>query len=177
MKNLILSVALLVVSITLASLMNTGCSLENPNEKVWRETTEHFFAGNNVIQRMMPNTTEKTSFGVSGFFLFGSGAIGGSGHSESVLSVTFSWKPQPESSFIITTLPLKKVRVQFSDSIQTPTVSFKLIYITDAWTHLCYNAVTGQSEQGPEWILDNYLAYAVITVRPENWPTKIQMPL
>ncbi len=161
-------------------LLLIGCVPENSDQKERREVVENFFAGAHPIHRMMPGTSEKSSIGFGGLFLFGTGGVGGSGSSESSPSVTFAWKPDSASSFIITTLPLKKVRIQFGDSTQQPTILFRLVDLKGLhkWNEYGrWKAVTGQSEEGPETILEDCLVYATILVRPADWPTQIQMPL
>lgn len=154
----------------------TGCLVEDREEIKYRTVTEQYFAGDHAIHRMMPTNTEKASMG--GFFFLGTGVVSGSEKSEP--SVTFSWRPNGQEAFLITTLPLSKIRPQFSDSVASPTVTFHIIDLQEMtkWTKYdCWKAVSGQSTRGPEYVLDNYLAYALITVRPEDWPVKIQMPL
>lgn len=105
-----------------------------------------------------------------GFFLF-AGGIYGNSKSSSVTTVTFSWKDADTNSFLITELPLDRIRIRIDSTHEAPTISFLLkdSRLTDR----------GSQELSDDHkdFFDEYLAYAVIHCKKEHWPRDIKLPL
>lgn len=129
------------------------------------------FEGMHELKAMAySGTSSKSSGSISGFFIFGFGGIGGSVESSSFPTVSFAWKDNRSGAndYIISTLPLNKIRIKINDKIQKPYVLFR-------WTTKSYvdkNYISSLEEA----IIKNIL-YVVINCREEQWNPQIKIPL
>lgn len=135
------------------------------------------------------------SFG-GGFFFFigGAGGSGNSYHQEyNVTFVTFAWQNK-DSSYVITRLPLDKVRVKIVDQGIEPTAQFYLTFEYKYWTSqegrkelvsrnwspppygTMEKAIKEYHDNVQEFFSRN-LAYAVITCQSSDWPKAIKLPI
>jgi hypothetical protein len=71
-----------------------------------------------------------------------------------------------EQTWAISSLPLEQFRVRFDDKAAVPTIQFNLK------PNRTQCVVDSMQE-----IMNDCVEYAVLTVRPEDWPTQIDLPL
>lgn len=132
-----------------------------------------FFDGKHSLQRLVQYSETESQLSGGGFFFLGTGVGSISGETKNNYSVKFAWKSNEDGSFIISSIPLEKVRVKFDEKIEVPQVEFKLYcnrdYCGEDWLLRNY----GQQRL----IDDGYIIYATITVKSSDWPLKIEMPL
>lgn len=148
------------------SIIFSGCG-QKPERPF---PTERFFGGEHQIQKLVP-TVSQEGYLSGGFFLF-VGSINGSTHTEH--KVKFAWKSSVDDSYILSSFPLEKIRIRFDTKIETPTVRFQL----NCKSLECDGDWALKYGYGQQYVIDRgHIEYAVITVKPEHWPAKIQMPL
>ena len=126
------------------------------------------------------NFSEADSSFSAGFFLFFGGASGSS-HSESgtITIIRFAWEDK-DSIYVITDLPLKRVRVKIVDQIEVPTVQFFLQRPSPEYNDEYYHTGTitkAVFDDDQEKFWRNYLSYALITCEADDWPEAIKLPL
>ena len=113
--------------------------------------------------RKMTERTEINSRASGSFFLF----VGDfSSTAKTDIKVKFAWKMNDGKIYAISSLPLEKMRVQFDNQISTPTIKFR-------WRRYPFVNRTPQ----PQELIDNYVVYALITAREEDWPAQVNLPL
>lgn len=66
------------------------------------------------------------------------------------------------SMYAISSLPSTKIRVNFNENIEYPTIKFK-------WT--------SSDSKDIQQLMDNNVLYAVITIREKDWPIDIKLPM
>ncbi len=115
--------------------------------------------GEHCLRKMMEKTEVNSKISGSFFLLGGSF----SGETEEITSVKFAWKMN-DGTYAISSLPLEKIRVKFDETATTPTIKFR-------WLH--YDL----SECPTQYLMNNQIFYAVITVKEKDWPTQINLPL
>lgn len=114
---------------------------------------EAILGGSHPLRKM--TTVDRTrEHAYSGLFFFSY-----SGTSNRM--VTFSWLMN-DGTYAISTLHIEEMRVQLDPKASQPTIKFR-------WTALDNNI--------PQYLMDNSVRYAVVTVRPEDWPVDVQLPL
>jgi prepilin-type N-terminal cleavage/methylation domain-containing protein len=74
----------------------------------------------------------------------------------------FSWQMKDET-WILSSLPIMKIRVKISNDITTPTVQFVL----------SRSQSTGEQ---PQQFIDSCVDYALFTVGENNWPFHLKLP-
>ncbi|MBI3572819.1 MAG: hypothetical protein HY092_01300 [Candidatus Kerfeldbacteria bacterium] len=98
-----------------------------------------------------------------GFFL----VFGGINSSTSEnLRVKFAWRMN-DGTYAISSLPLEQIRIKIDDRVTVPTIQFAFSHPWDS----------GYDSDDPQYLMGRYVQYAVVTVRDQDWPVKIQMPL
>ncbi|OHA27022.1 MAG: hypothetical protein A3D52_00990 [Candidatus Taylorbacteria bacterium RIFCSPHIGHO2_02_FULL_44_36] len=131
-----------------------------------------------------------------GFFLFIGGVSGeykeGTTTKYQVTHVRFAWEIK-DNTYVITTLPLEKIRIKLVEKADTPTVSFSLdeFKVNKRFENLqfprdMYENVKRRVENdlgrilrnyyNPHEALTEYLDYAVFTVGDGDWPKNINLP-
>lgn len=165
-----------VCSIILAPILFSGC--KDPAKEA---EIKEFYRSPHQIRKMFVKDVESVTPGKSslsgGFFLFVGNVHGestGETRSENTF-VRFGWEIK-DKTYIITTLPLEKIRVKLVEDHLTPTVSFFLDHSKDGRG---YPAVyeTLQNYYNPHEAFSNYLEYATFTVNEKDWPSNINLPL
>ncbi len=130
-----------------------------------------------------------------GFFLLVGGFSGNyeEGTETMATHVRFAWEIK-NNTYIITTLPLEKIRIKLAEKIDAPTVSFFLdeLAINQRFKELVTGLTTYNEGKlkvdgylgrilkdyyNPHKVLSKYLTYVVFTARSEDWPTNINLPV
>lgn len=141
-----------------------------------------FYKTPHKIRKMFVQDSQTTSGSRLGglFFSFIS-------ENQTVTNVRFCWEIS-NKTYIVTTIPIEKVRIRLVEGGEAPNVSFFLdefiIKETFEWelrggmenveknlTRILKNYMT------PQETFSRFLAYATITVRGEDWPTNINLPV
>jgi hypothetical protein len=159
----------ILVLLSLAILF-IGCE----RYKVRQERKNHIIKNlskNNLIRKMfykegVQNQT-KSDFG--GFFVFGIGAGGGGSSSTSILKKTVTFAYKYEDDYIVTSLPLSKIRIRLDKECKQPTVSFKVR--TNASFYVINEHILNDTD------FKYVVIYARITCHPNMWKVNINMPL
>jgi hypothetical protein len=191
-------VSILAVLVVVGLVM-VGCNRydQNPLDEV-----KGFYEGSHQLRKMFVKdekvTVKEPGRGhLSGsFFLFIGGISGdykeGTEVKYMVTHVRFAWEIK-DNTYVITTLPLEKVRIKLAEKVEAPTVSFFLnaFDVNKRFEDLRYGnsdeLVKKSVENGlgrilrnyynPHEALAQYLEYAVFTVRSEDWPASINLPV
>lgn len=160
-----------------------------------QETSKGFYEAPHELRKMFVRENEVTvkqpaEAELSGRFFLGIGSVHGTyrGATETkslITHVRFAWKIQ-DNTYTTTTLPLDKIRIKLVEEIGTPTVSFFLNSSKIAESSN-YPPSDGLTSSETRTILENYydtsealtkyLDYVVFTVRSEDWPADINLPL
>lgn len=131
-----------------------------------------------------------------GFFMFLGGISGnfegGTETRYTATNVRFAWEIQ-DNAYVITTLPLEKIRIKLVDKVQSPTVSFTLdeLAVNKEFGAQTENMYYDEGKRkvhenlrrilanyyDPHEALAKYLAYATFTVRASDWPSDINLPV
>ncbi len=130
----------------LAVLDGVGCVPAKP-ESEWVSPAQQVLAGEHQLQKM----------GGSYFLVAGSAA----GKSE--VSVSFAWLMNDEKTYALSSLPIGKLRVQFNEATEVPTIKFR-------WRG-CVSATEIQ------YVMNNCVVYGLITAREQDWPLQVNLPL
>lgn len=118
---------------------------------------EAILKGEHQLRKMVEKSGVLSSFSGS-YFLF-AGSVEGT--SRTTLDVKFAWELS-DKTFAISSLPIEKFRVNFNESIETPTIKFR-------WRR--------RNEPELQHLMDRSVIYAVITCKKSDWPTNIKLPL
>lgn len=102
--------------------------------------------------------TERTESSLAGSFFLVVGEV--NGRTSSV--VKFAWKMN-DGTYAISSLQLEKIRVRFDENATTPTIRFH-------WEQPYF--ATDQVQE-----LMNSVLYATLTIRENDWPIQVQLPL
>ena len=155
MRNIFVTMLLAVVMIAAV-----GCGADA------LASVPKFLTGEHSLRKMTSDkvTSAKTS---GGFFLF-SGNFNSSSKTE--MTVRFAWK-MDNDTYILSSLPLEKVRVKINNETKMPTISFGL-------EQHCYTySWAVPPENYIDAILQNCLYYATVTVKDSDWPIQIELTL
>lgn len=144
-----------VMLILLAGLSGVGC--DNAQQKP--SFAERMLGGEHKL-RKMGERIETSSRISGGYFLFW-GSLEGSATTN--VTVTFAWRLN-DGTYAISSLPIEKIRIAFNEKAETPTIKF-------GWGSFCW----GQTIQ--ELMDSEGMLYAVVTIRENDWPTQINLPL
>ncbi len=181
-----------------------GCSSEKDYDKnPFNEEVKRFYEAPHQLRKMFVKEVETTvkepgrGHISGGFFLFMGGISGDYKEGTETKSITthvrFAWEIK-DNTYIITTLPLERVRIKIVKNIEAPTISFFLDkFAVDEAFHSVVNRWAAAERQkieverglgrifenyfNPNGALSNYLVYATITVKSENWPANINLPV
>ncbi|OGN13650.1 MAG: hypothetical protein A3J47_03075 [Candidatus Yanofskybacteria bacterium RIFCSPHIGHO2_02_FULL_43_22] len=140
-----------------------------------------FFGSDKSLHRFAPYDNQEGKINGSGFFIFGTGVIEINGVNKTVPSVKFAWNSN-DGFLINSTLPLSRARVVLSENVQAPKVRFILNQkkmlgderTSHFWNHPGY--LYEQFNDSYQNIIDQYMTFAVITVRPDQWPAQFTQP-
>jgi len=157
MKNWIVSLISCVVIVS-------GCDLEPQTKTELGQDTilNKMLEGEHQLIKMI-NHNGSHSRAAGAFFLIAGGFIS---KGKSGIKVTFSWR-MDDGTYAISSLPIEKIRMQLVESISTPTIRF---HWKNPFIHYA-------EEPEPQEVMDSYVKRAVITCKPEDWPTNVQLPL
>lgn len=176
-----------------------GCGQDNRG-KLLLDEVKGFYEDPHEIRKMFVKDEEMTikepgrGHFSGGFFLFMGGVSGdykeGTEIKQVVNNVRFAWEIK-DKTYSITTLPLEKIRIKLVEKGE-PTVSFFLNAFTINECFRVGNYVfpiykDQEESSGVGRILRNYynpsetftryLEYAVFTVKSEDWPVNINLPV
>lgn len=112
-----------VIGLLFLIILVSACA--SPEAKVSTNSVL-FFSGKHSLQRLVQYGEVESQLGGGGFFFLGIGAGSISGETKNKYSVKFAWKSNEDESFIISSIPLEKVRVKFDEKAEVPQVEFKL---------------------------------------------------
>lgn len=183
----------------LATAFMAGCSqgyYKNPLDEV-----KPFYETPHQLRKMFVQEEEVTIREPSrgsvsgGFFLFAGGISGdykeGTTIKYQVTHVRFAWEIK-DNTYIITTLPLEKIRIKLVEKSDAPTVSFFLdeFMVNQKLEQVRYGK-SGEAETqaiedklgrflrnyyNPHEAFAQYLEYAIFTVVDGDWPLNINLP-
>lgn len=117
-------------------------------------------AGNHPLRKMVQSREIESSLS-GGFFLI-VGSISGS--AKETLNIKFAWKMNDGDIYAISSLPLEKIRVKLNEKAEVPTIQFN-------WQRREYHS------EDLQYLINNYVYYAVITCKEKDWPVNIKLPL
>lgn len=166
---IILAIVGIFVSIGWNSVYNV--KPEPPSE------TYALFSGEHELRRMVEREGTESSSSGGGFFILGTGAMMVGGQTKPATYVTFAWKHPHDGTFVISTMPVEKIRPSFDASATVPRILFQL-HPACAGSIRNYCPEWKLREQGPQAMVDGgYIVYVTLFVREQDWPIKIQLPL
>lgn len=111
--------------------------------------------GEHELRRLA--TTQHTEHKASGsFFLFTGDYSSSTKHG---IRVVFSWRLN-DGTYAISSIPIEKIRVNINGNYSSPTIKFR-------WRR--------SDSKDLQYIIDNYVLYAVINCKSEDWPENINM--
>ncbi len=138
------------LSILLVGFSLMGCA-ESPSK------VEQILKGEHQLRKMAERTDVNQRVSAS-FFLF----VGDlNAATETTVFVKFAWKMN-DGVYAISSLPLEKIRVKIDESALVPTIKF-------CWRQSNYLNL--------QWLMDNRVDYAVVTVKESDWPVQVNLPL
>ncbi len=158
MKKILILMTVLILLITI------GCTpLEETPDNRQMPITEKILSGEHLLQKMdSSKATESQSRG--DFFLF---AGEYKNRTDSKIKIIFSWQMnEPDSIYAISSLDMTKIRIKFDNKIKSPTILFK-------WEQSCYE----QSDPQIQYLMDNKVIYAIVTIQEKDWPKDIKLPI
>lgn len=190
----------LIILVAVGLSMIVGCDNSVMYNQRLLNEVKKFYEAPHQIRKMFVRDDEVSikepnrSHFSGGFFLFLGGISGKSTEGvetrQVVTHVRFAWETK-DNTYVISTLPLEKIRIKLVEKIDSPTVSFFLDKprINEAY----HNAVEKEynleerKRVGEEFdealksyfndALDKYLAYVILTVQNEDWPANINLPI
>ena len=140
--------------------------------------TMMFFQGKHSLQRLVQYGSNDSKMSGGGVFFLGVGAGSISGETKTNYSVKFAWKSNIDETFVISSVPLERVRVKFDESVTVPHVEFKLWCGDYGDSFKCGGSDNRLLSYGQQKVIDEgYVLYVTITVKLSDWPLKIEMPL
>lgn len=173
------------LSILLAvAVMFAACSKEKP----WYERTfensvvpilqgEHELRKLGSFDRVSTVPEQKMS---SGYFLLVGGEYKSkeiSGYTTTENLVKLSWKTK-DNSYVTIMLPSDRIRPRFKKDIQTRTVEF--VYwntINENYSRQGYRLpIIYSNFKDIKKIVDDFVVYAIVNCREEDWPEEIKLP-
>jgi len=142
--------------ILLVGLFVIGCA-EQPKRP---SQAEHILNGEHRLRKMSERREVDSS--ISGGFFLIIGELNAS--TTTRVSVKFAWEMN-DGTYAISSLPLEKIRVKIDKEVATPTIKFR-------WRRWERHS-TPQIQK----LMDDYIIYALITVKESDWPIQIKLPL
>ncbi len=154
MKKIAVVLVLLVGLFVMVFMVGCEKKTEQPSQ------AEQILKDEHILRKMAERTDVNSNISAS-FFLF----VGGfSETTKTTVSVKFAWKMN-DGTYALSSLPLEKIRVKLDESTTTPTIKFRW----RPWK-LCR---TPQVQD----LMDDYVLYAVVTVKENDWPVQVSLPL
>lgn len=139
----------------------TGCD-SGPPEPPKPTKAEILLDGIHQLRKMSERTEVNSR--ISGGFFLVLGTL--EGKSKTTISVKFAWQMN-DGTYAISSLPLEKIRVRLDEKIAAPTIEFNRWRRCDVWC----------AENGLQPLIDDSVEYAVITVKENDWPIQVDLPL
>lgn len=140
----------------LVGLFAAGCA-EKPEQP---SPAEHILKGEHKLRKMTEHA--KTDSTVSGGFFLIVGKFNSS--TTTRLLVKFAWEMN-DGTYAFSSLPLEKIRVKIDEEVATPTIKFR-------WRRL-----VGYRTPQIQELMDDHVVYALVTVKGNDWPVQIRLPL
>ena len=154
--------------------MKTCQLLTNISDEVDRPIKQ-LFEGKHSLQRLVQFTSQEGKLSGSGFFLLGSGIMEIKGKTQTKQFVKFAWE-STDKTFIISSISLEKVRIRLDNNIEIPTAEFQLRCDNNNNIYSCGDYEL--QNHGSQKVIDNgWVLSVTFTVKPNDWPPKLQMPL
>lgn len=117
--------------------------------------------GKHKLRKLNTMVDSRTS--TQGWFLLVAGGYGRNSSNRKMLY--FAWQNN-NNEYVISKLPLTKIRVVLKDNIKNPYIKFE--WKDRIWT---------EANKYMERVFDVYVLYAIVYCRPDQWKMKIEMPL
>ena len=140
-----------VMSLLLITLFMSGCE----DKKMLGEILD----GEHKLHKMVESV--KINSNLSGGFFLVAGGIDQSTTEEII--IRFSWQMN-DDTYAISSLPIEKIRINLDNEVTIPTIKFN-------WSYKIVDFTDTQE------IIDYCVDSAVVTVKPDDWPIQINLPL
>ncbi len=126
------------------------------------------------LRKMLPSKEHEVTQGsASGWFFLFAGQANGSYSETTETTVTFAW--EYNGSYVISTVPLQKMRVRISD-LDTAPPSVTLV-VNKGGCGFTLDGIGSEFNSNQNGFLDKFIDYVEVTCRSEDWPTEISLPL
>lgn len=145
-----------MVFILMIGFFAIGCDNDRKPEV---PQAEQILKGEHRLRKMAERTDVKSRTASSSFLVFG----GLSTTIETNLSVKFAWEMN-DGTYAISSLPIEKIRIKFDEKAIVPTIKFR-------W-YRCHVLC-----EDVQKLMNDNVSYAVVTVREEDWPVQVNLPL
>ena len=133
-------------------------------EKTRTAELNALFLGERPLRKMLTSQNIEGRFN-GGYFLFGDAIAGEVGVQQ---SVSFAWQSKNET-WQISRLPLERLRVRFNENASSPVIRFTVDHCGASLVDIrCYPM---------QQLINECVTDAVITVREQDWPINISLPL
>ena len=135
-----------------------GCEREQKQPS----QAEQVLKGEHKLRKMVERTEVNSNIS-AGFFLF-VGAF--NAKTKTIISVKFAWEMN-DGIYAVSSLPLEKIRIKIDERVAGPTIKF------------CWKRWNGSNsaKSNISKLMNDYVYYAVVTVRESNWPIQVHLPL
>ena len=175
MKVLFMFLALLVLVFGFLGLRRIGTE----QHELWAEESrsntkylESLLEGKHPLRRVVQSKTIEGQFGGGGLFFFGLGAAAVDGEMQNRYVVKFAWKSNFDDDYIISSIPLERVRVRFdNDEHVTPCAEFSypnfVPYYQDYIRRWEYQ----------DFFDKGFIRHVTFVVSSDDWPLELEMPL
>jgi len=144
-----------VALVFLSVLFMVGCDEQLPSR------AEPILKGEHKLRKMAERTDVNSRISGSFFLLVGDL----SGTMKTTVSVKFAWEMN-DGVYALSSLPLEKIRVKLDEKATTPTIKFR-------WRPYTYHHAPVEIQD----LMNNYVFYAVVTVKESDWPVHVNLPL
>jgi len=163
-----------LICFVMLSFVWIGCQprvvYNDPNTEIGK-----ILKGRHRLRKMYETKTSSKEWSASGGFFLIAGAVSARGEEALSYDVIFSWE-LPDTTYIISKLPLWKLRIKFSDDAVVPTIEFA--WKEDFWDETEYqrNISRPYNPYLASEVME-YVSYAVIICKEEDWPPNVILPL
>ncbi len=123
---------------------------------------ELILKGEHKLRKMVERS--ETDSRVSGGFFLIVGELSVSTTTKVLMK--FAWEMN-DGTYALSSLPLEKIRVKFDEKATNPTIKFRW----RRWRNMSIG--TPQIQE----LMDGYVLYALLTVRENDWPAQVSLPL
>lgn len=170
-----------LLNIIIFTIGGSSCESGDKHKQALFDKAMIPYKGTHLLRKMFVKEKEVTikepgkAHVSGGFFLFIGNVSGeyteGTEKKFVTTNIKFAWDAG-DNTFVISTIPLERIRIKLIEKNETPSVSFlsKEVYFSPYLMHDKLESIDSN-----EFFLQ-YLDYAVFTVNSEEWPTNINIP-